>query len=122
MVPGLDIDENLGHWIDLSNTDMTRVMCFDSVAVDPRFRGRGILSELLALGEGEARRRGLDIFLATVDPRNTYCLRNMLNAGYSVVKYVMGMYHPGVPRVIVMKRLDGRALSFADVSGDGVVG
>lgn len=46
----------------------------------------------------------------------------MPNAGYSVVKYVMGMYHLGVPRVIVMKRLDGKALSFADVSGDVVVG
>ena len=46
----------------------------------------------------------------------------MPNAGYSVVKHVMGLYHLGVPRVIVMKRLDGRASSFADVSGDGVVG
>lgn len=122
MVPGISSDENLGHFLGLSEEERARVMCFDSVAVDPRFRGRGILSELLSLGEEEAQRRDLDIFLATVDPRNSYCLRNMLNAGYSVVKYVMGMYHPGVPRVIVMKRLDGREMPLSDVSGSGVVG
>ena len=122
MAPGLDKDENLGYWIDLSDEEKQKVMCFDSVAVDSKYRGRGILSRLLVLGEAEARRRGLSIFLATVDPRNSYCLRNMLNAGYVVVRYVEGMYHPGVPRVIVMKRLDGMGMSFSDVSGDGVVG
>lgn len=122
MAPGLDKDENLGYWIDLSDEEKQKVMCFDSVAVDSEYRGRGILSRLLALGEAEARRRELSIFLATVDPRNSYCLRNMLNAGYVVVRYVEGMYHPGVPRVIVMKRLDGMGMPFSDVSGDGVVG
>lgn len=106
MMPGLDPEENLGYEIDLSEDELRRVACLDSVAVLPGYRGRGLQRHLMKLGEQEALKRGLDIFMATVDPRNTPSLKNFLDAGYGIAAMREHMYEQGLPRAILLKRSD----------------
>lgn len=106
MMPGFDREENLGYDIGLSDSDLARVLCMDSVAVDSRYRGLGLQMELLKLGEAEGLRRGYDVFMATVDPRNTPSLRNFLNSGYDIVRVKESYYAPDVPRALLLKCKD----------------
>ena len=104
MRPGHDRSENLGYEAGLSDAELDRVLCVDSVCVLPVLRGRGLQRELIRMGEREGIRRGADIFMATVDPRNEPSLRNFTASGYRVVKRVGRMYAAGVPRLILMKQ------------------
>ena len=116
IVPGLDETENIGYDVGLSEDELKRVLCMDSVAVDPEYRGRGLQRRLAKLGEEEGLKRGLNIFIATVDPRNTHSLINFLLDGYEIVLVKEGYYTPGVPRAVVMKRLDGKPVEMRSSS------
>lgn len=118
MDPGLDSKENLGYEFKLSDDELKRVLCMDSVAVDPEYRGHGLQRRLAELGEKEGAKNGHDIYLATVDPRNTASLKNFLFKGYGIVA-IRERYYQGLPRAIVMKRADGGPLPIETFS-DGV--
>ena len=118
MVSGLDPKENLGYEIGLPNDELERVLCMDSVAVDQEYRGHGLQRRLARFGEEEGARNGHDIYLATVDPRNTASLKNFLFEGYGIVA-IRESYYQGLPRAIVMKRADGGPLPIETLS-DGV--
>ncbi len=120
MMPGLDPEENLGYDVGLGESELRRVLCMDSVAVDPAYRGMGLQRRLCEMGEAEGVRRGFDVFMATVDPRNTPSLRNFILSGYDIVAVREGYYQPGVPRALLMKRADGRKMVFESV-GEGLV-
>lgn len=119
-MPGHDCEENLGCELPLSDDELRRVACMDSVAVDSGYRGRGLQRRLASLCEAEALRRGYDIFLATVDPRNTPSLRNFIADGYDVTLVREGFYVEGVPRALLMKRADGKKLQFTSLTGGTV--
>lgn len=119
-MPGLDRKENLGCELALSDDELRRVACMDSVAVDSGYRGRGLQRRLASLCEAEALHRGFDIFLATVDPRNTPSLRNFIADGYDVMLVREGFYVEGVPRALLMKRADGKKVKFASLTGGTV--
>lgn len=104
MMPGLDKEENLGYNIGLSDSDLARVLCMDSVAVDPAYRGLGLQRKFLELGEDEGHRRGYDIFMATVDPRNTASLKNFLDSDYNIVCIKDSYYAAGIPRALLLKK------------------
>lgn len=118
MEPGFDRKENLGYEIELSDNELNRVLCMDSVAIDPNYRGHGLQCRLAELGEKEGSRLGRDIYLATVDPRNTPSIRNFLLSGYDIVLVRESFYREGQPRVLLEKRADGVKPSFP--SGDAV--
>lgn len=120
MLPGLDLEENLGSELDFSEAELNRVACMDSVAVDPDYRGLGLQRKLAALCEAEALARGYDIYLATVDPRNTPSLRNFIMDGYDIALIRESFYVEGVPRALLMKRADGEKLTFPSLT-DGTV-
>lgn len=119
-MPGIDRNENLGYELGFSENELNRVACMDSVAVHPDYRGLGLQRRLAALCEAEALARGFDIFLGTVDPRNTHSLRNFIVDGYDIVLVRESFYVEGVPRVLLMKRADGEKMSFPSLT-DGTV-
>lgn len=121
MMPGLDLEENLGCELDFSEAELSRVACMDSVAVDPDYRGLGLQRSLAALCEAEAFDRDHDIYLATVDPRNTPSLRNFIMDGYDIVLVRESFYVEGVPRALMMKRADGEKMTFPSLTGDTVL-
>lgn len=118
--PGLDDNENLGYDINLSNEELMRVQCMDSVAVLPEYRGLGLQRKMAKMGEEEGIRRGYDIFMATADPRNTPSVRNFILSGYDIVRIKESYYSEGVPRVLFLKRADGKKMTFPSVD-DGLV-
>lgn len=120
-MPGLDPSENLGYMIGLSEDDLVRVACMDSVAIEPGYRGRGLQRKLAALCESEAMQRGYDIYLGTVDPRNTPSLRNFIADGYDVVLVRESFYVQGVPRALLMKRADGEKMHFPSLTSGTVL-
>lgn len=119
-MPGLDRNENLGYELGFSKNELNRVACMDSVAVDPDYRGLGLQRRLAVLCEAEALIRGCDIFLGTVDPRNTPSLRNFIVDGYDIVLVRENFYVKGVPRVLLMKRADGEKMTFPSLT-DGTI-
>lgn len=118
--PSPDSDDNLGCDVGFDEQELGQVLHMDSVAVLPRYRGLGLQHQMMRMGEEEGMRRGRTVFLATVDPRNTPSIRSFLGEGYDIVLVRESYYAPGVPRAVVMKRADGRKMSFPPVSG-GVV-
>ncbi|WP_158095336.1 GNAT family N-acetyltransferase [Collinsella sp. An2] len=119
-MPGLDSNENLGYDIGLGEDELKRVLCMDSVAVLPEYRGLGLQRKMADLGEREGMRRGYDIFVATADPRNTPSVRNFIFGGYDIVLVKESYYSEGVPRALFLKRADGKKIQFP-AAGDGVV-
>lgn len=105
-VPGArNRDDNPGVELGFTDETLDRVMVADSVAVLPAYRGRGLQSRLLEMGESDGRGRGLDLFMATVDPRNVHSLRNLTKAGYHIVW--TGEMFGGLPRHILLKDVGG---------------
>lgn len=119
-MPGLDRNENLGYELGFSENELNRVACMDSVAVDSDYRGLGLQRKLAALCEAEALARGCNIFLSTVDPRNTPSLRNYIVDGYDIALVRESFYVEGVPRALLMKRADGEKMTFPSLT-DGTV-
>lgn len=58
----------------------------DGLAVLPHFRGLGLQKRMLTYFENKARSYLKSNIVATVHPDNVYCLRNFLDAGYSILK------------------------------------
>ena len=81
-------EDNLGFEIGLGEDKRSHVLVIDSVAVRKDCCRRGLASGLLKKGETEGRRRGRDIFLATVDPRNAASRANFESAGYVEKKQI----------------------------------
>lgn len=118
--PSLESDENLGRDVGLDDSELGCVLHMDSVAVLPPYRGNNLQRRMMRMGEEEGMRRGRTIFLATVDPRNTPSLKSFLSNGYDIALVRESYYAPFIPRAVVMKRSDGRKMSFPSASG-GVV-
>lgn len=53
-------------------------------ALHPKWRGRGLARELLALGREEARKLDYTVILARVDAPNTPSVRSFLRDGYRI--------------------------------------
>lgn len=119
-MPGLDPNENPGYDIGLGEDELKRVLCMDSVAVLPEYRGLGLQRRMAELGEREGIRRGSDIFMATADPRNTPSVRNFILDGYDIVLVKENYYSEGIPRALFLKRADRKKMQFP-VVGDGAV-
>lgn len=97
-----DPSNNYGYDIGLSEHEVSQVLMVDSMAVLPEFRGQGLQRRFLAVGEEIGVQRGYRIFIATVDPRNSYSLLNFVRSGYKRVKIVSA--YGGKPREILVKR------------------
>lgn len=98
----LDPADNYGYDIGLSEDEAKQVLMVDSVAVLPKYRGQSLQKRFLALGEEVGAWKDCRIFIATVDPRNSYSLNNFIYAGYKRVKLVYA--YKGRPREILVKR------------------
>ena len=83
--PGLS-EENLGRHMDLNEEELLHAAHMESAAVSQRFRGRGILRQLLeeaVLIEKEAGQTRH--FFATVHPDNHFCKNNLEAVGFETL-------------------------------------
>ena len=98
-VPGFS-ENNLGYYLDFSETELLKVAMMDSAAVRPEFQGLGIMGRMfrraVELTEGE-----YPFLLGTVAPENMPSRRNFENCGFSVLKTVV---KPGGLRRLLMGR------------------
>lgn len=117
--PGLNREDNPGYKIGLSKPELMKVLCMDSVAVSPAYRGLGLQRRMAKMGETEGLNRGLSIFMGTADPRNTPSVRNFILDGYDIVHVEENYFGQGIPRAVFMKRADGKKLEFKSTT-DGV--
>ncbi|MBE6514909.1 MAG: GNAT family N-acetyltransferase [Thermoplasmata archaeon] len=79
-------EDNLGRDGGLSGNDLDVVFHVESVAVLPEYRGNGLQRELVGIGEQRAVSDGYTEAYATVSPRNSHSLDNMLKLGYEVLR------------------------------------
>ncbi len=66
-----------------------------SIAVLPRFRGKGVARALLAEAEARARRRGADRMVLQVSVTNVAALNLYLHQGYVLQGMIGDYYGPG---------------------------
>ncbi len=66
-----------------------------SVAVDPRFRGRGVGDSLIAAAGIAARDRGADRLRLELRPSNAGAMRLYQRAGFTFLERKPGYYHDG---------------------------
>lgn len=86
-VPGLT-DNNLGHYLDFSESQLLQVAMMDSAAVLPEYQGRGVMGTLF---HAAVDRAGEDYpyLLGTVSPRNGASLHNFEKCGFTLKKQVV---------------------------------
>lgn len=101
--PGLS-EMNYGYDLEYSQEELRNVVCMDTVAVHPDFRGQKLQQRLMRMAEQEIVLTGNKILLCTVHPDNRYSLQNVLNQGYTIQKKLVKY---GSVRYILMKNLEG---------------
>jgi ribosomal protein S18 acetylase RimI-like enzyme len=66
-----------------------------SIAVDPRFRGRGVAESLIAAAAKAALARGADRLRLELRPSNAPAMRLYQRAGFTFLERKAGYYHDG---------------------------
>lgn len=83
--PGL-AEYNYGYDVGFEEERLQKVLCMDSVAVHPDYRGRGLQRQLLESAEQELQGKGERYLMCTIHPENTFSLNNALRLGYEIRK------------------------------------
>lgn len=83
-----DREENLGKYLDFSESQLQQVALMDSVAIVPDFRGYGLQKKLVEEAERRIDREKYHYLMCTIHPDNHYSLANMEKSGYTVRKTV----------------------------------
>lgn len=82
--PDEEDPENLGRDIRLPKSHLSKVAYFESIAVDPGFRGNGLQRKLQEEAFALAERFGYRHMMATVSHLNYWSLKNMLSFGFHI--------------------------------------
>ncbi|MDY2778073.1 MAG: GNAT family N-acetyltransferase, partial [Collinsella sp.] len=104
----------LGKAIDIPDEALDHAWCMDSVAVADTCRGLGLQRKLAEDLESELIGKGVEIFAATVDPRNTPSIRNFILGGYDIVDVDERFFNGESPRALMVKYADGRCPELKD--------
>ena len=81
--PGL-ADCNYGYDLGFDEVQLRKVVCMDTAAVHPDYRGRGIQKRLLETAETYLQGTGERYLLCTIHPENRFSLNNALKQGYEI--------------------------------------
>lgn len=80
--PGLS-EFNYGYDLGFSEEMLRKVVCMDTAAVHPAYRGIGLQRRLLEVAE--AQLKGAERYLlCTIHPENRFSLNNALKEGYEI--------------------------------------
>ena len=69
---------------DDDEVQLRKVVCMDTAAVHPDYRGRGIQKRLLETAETYLQGTGERYLLCTIHPENRFSLNNALKQGYEI--------------------------------------
>lgn len=89
--------------MNLDPEALDRVAHMDSLAVRPRFRGRGLQYQLMASAEQYLMTTSYCHLMGTVHPDNRYSLGNFLKLGYRIVTTTKK--YGGLPRHVLYKSI-----------------
>lgn len=81
--PGLT-EFNYGYDLDFDEDRLLKVVCMDSAAVHPDYRGMGIQKRLLETAEAELQGAAERYLVCTIHPENVFSLKNALKQGYEI--------------------------------------
>lgn len=81
--PGLS-EMNYGYDLELTREELLRVVNMDTIAVHPKYRGRGLRFSLMQHAENDVCSYEDKILLCTVHPDNQFSLKNILGLGYTI--------------------------------------
>ena len=101
LYPGLET-YNYGYDLELSETDLLRVVHMDTSAVHKDYRGLGLQRKMVQTAERELSQTGDKILLCTVHPDNLFSLKNMMQQGYEIQRR---LYKYGSERFILRKNI-----------------
>lgn len=87
LYPGLEA-YNYGYDLELSESDLLRVVHMDTSAVHKDYRGYGLQRKMVQTAEQELALQDEKILLCTVHPDNQFSLNNMMQQGYEIQKRV----------------------------------
>ena len=82
--PGID-ENNLGHYLNLSDDDLLHTAHMESAGVLPRFRGRKIMQQLLSAAIDNEKSLSTRYLFVTVHPDNVYSKNNLISVGFSPI-------------------------------------
>lgn len=102
--PGLS-ELNYGYDLEYEEAQLREVVCMDSAAVHPDYRGRGLQKLLLERAEQELGADGEKFLLCTIHPENSFSLNNALKQGYEIQK-TLNKY--GSVRHLLCKKISGK--------------
>lgn len=101
-----DVRNLSADWDDLKKkTHYWEYVTFDTIEVDPDYRGYGIQSYFIGVAEELTLKVGAEYLIATVSPDNPYSLRNFENRGFErhATKNPYAKY--GSKRILVRKQI-----------------
>lgn len=93
--------DNLGNYLELSQSQLMEVAHMESIAVLPEFQGMHIQRSLIEWVELYLH-NNYAYYMATVHPDNIYSLNNFLSLGYKIV--VTTKKYGGLPRHVLCKK------------------
>lgn len=96
-------EENYGYDIGLKGEELLKVGQIESTLVREDYRGNGLQKIMCEILEGEGRKTGVTIMMATASPYNKYSLNTFKNLGYEVVKEKIK--YGGYKRFILRKNM-----------------
>ena len=79
-------DDNLGKDIELSDTELLKVVHMESTAVLPEYRGNRLQEKMLRYAEGFIDKKKYHYLMATVSPDNPASYLTFENCGYQLMQ------------------------------------
>lgn len=79
-IPG-EQEDNLGEYLNLTDSRMNQVAHLEIAVVAPEFQGNSLQYRLCCMAEERLKEQGYTYLMATVHPENIYSLRNMEKLG-----------------------------------------
>ena len=107
-------EENLGHYLEFNEEQLSHVAVMDSAAVGGRYRGNGLQGRMLETAEKLLDKNRFYYLMCTIHPDNKFSRHNMESHGYKVQK--TALCYGGLPRCILLKDLTGVHKSFAGIA------
>ena len=97
-------EENLGHYLEFNEEQLSYVAVMDSAAVGDRYRGNGLQGRMLEAAEKLLDKNRFYYLMCTIHPDNKFSRHNMESHGYEVKKTTL--CYGGLPRCILLKSLE----------------
>ena len=97
-------EENLGHYLEFNEEQLSHVAVMDSAAVGGRYRGNGLQGRMLEAAEKLLDKNRFYYLMCTIPPDNKFSRHNMESHGYEVKK--TAFCYGGLPRCILLKSLE----------------